>query len=280
MRLNITEIINLRLVIMIRINRSLILIISLLILFIFTAQVSAVSELRIMAAASLQKPLNEIEEKFEANYPNYDLEINYAGSQTLYSQISLGVDFDLFLSANYFYLDELKKEKIIIKDKLFAENKLILVINSNKKDIDNLEELFNSNYSLIIAEESVPVGNYTLEMLDNYFNSIRVQNKRNRLKKNFKKAVISKEFDVKSVLNKVEIGAADAGFVYLSDYTSDSSLHKLNIPAEYNIRASYYLGLADNSNKGAEDIYNYILSSEAQQIFSNYNFKAGEDLDE
>jgi len=257
-----------------------ILIILLLFLFIFTAQAAAVSELRIMAAASLQGPLNEIEEKFEEDYPAYDLEINYAGSQTLYSQISLGVDFDLFLSANYFYLNELKKEKIIIRDKLFAENKLILVINSNNKNLDNLEELFNSDYSLIIAEESVPVGNYTLEMLNNYFTSIKEREKRNRLKENFEKLVVSKEFDVKSVLNKVEIGAADAGFVYLSDYNADSSLHKLNIPSEYNIKASYYLGLADNSNKGAEDIYNYILSSDSQQIFSDYNFKAGEDLDE
>ena len=84
-----------------------------MILFIITAQISAVSELRIMAAASLQEPLNEIEKRFEQNHSNYELVINYAGSQTLYSQISLGVDFDLFLSANYYYLDQLKKEKII-----------------------------------------------------------------------------------------------------------------------------------------------------------------------
>jgi len=262
---------------MIRINQNLILIFFWMILFIITAQISAVSELRIMAAASLQEPLNEIEKRFEQNHSNYELVINYAGSQTLYSQISLGVDFDLFLSANYYYLDQLKKEKIIIRDKLFAENKLILIINSTKKSVDNLEELFQNNYSLIIAEESVPVGNYTLKMLNNYFASIRDPKKRIRLKENFKKSVVSKEFDVKSVLNKVEIGAADAGFVYLSDFTQDSSLHKISIPSEYNIKASYYLGLADNANKGAEDIYNYILSSEGQKIFADYNFKAGED---
>jgi molybdate transport system substrate-binding protein len=247
-----------------------------LILIVFSVQISAAPVFRIMAAASLQEPLNEIKDKFEAENEGYELEINYAGSQALFSQIKLGVEFDLFLSANFHYLDQLKKDNLIGKDKIFATNELIIIINSKKKKVADLEQLLMSDYSLLIGEESVPVGDYTIKMLNQYLNSIKDREKKNKLKRNYDSAVVSREFDVKSVLNKVELGAADAGIVYLSDYTQEKNLHKIKIPAEYNIEASYYIGLSHNSKAEAVKFYDYISNTAAQEIFIKYNFQAGD----
>lgn len=247
-----------------------------LILVIFSVQISAASTFRIMAAASLQEPLNEIKEKFEEENKEYELEINYAGSQALFSQIKLGVEFDLFLSANFHYLDQLKKDNLIGKDKIFARNELIIIINSNKREVSGLEELLMSDYSLLIGDESVPVGDYTLKMFKQYLSLIKEKEKKNKLKSNFNSAVLSREFDVKSVLNKVELGAADAGIVYLSDYTQDKNLHKIKIPPEYNIEASYYIGLSQKAQINAVNFYDYISNKTAQKLFRKYNFQAGE----
>lgn len=241
-----------------------------------TAQISAAPAIRVMAAASLQEPLNEIKEDFDLKNYEYELEINYAGSQALFRQIKLGVKFDLFLSANQYYLEQLKKEGLIGKDNIFAKNELIIIINSNKNRVDNLEELINKNYSLLIADKLVPVGDYTIKMLNNYLDSTSDKEKKAQLKKNFNSAVVSREFDVKSIVNKIKIGAAEAGIVYLSDYNQDKRLHKIRIPAEYNVEASYYMGLSQNKQAEAVKFYNYILSNAAQKILKKYNFKAGE----
>ena len=249
-----------------------------LIIFIIvsTAHISAEQAIRIMAAASLQEPLNEIKEDFELQNEKYELEINYAGSQALFTQIKLGVNFDLFLSANQRYLEQLKNESLITNSNIFAKNKLIIIINSNKDRVDNLEELICNDYTLLIGDESVPVGDYTVEMINNYLNLILDKEKRKKLRNNFNSAVVSREFDVKSVLNKVKIGAAEAGIVYLSDYNQDKILHKVRIPAEYNVKASYYMGLSQHPKPGAVKFYNYILSTAAQKVFIKYNFQAGE----
>lgn len=247
-----------------------------LILTVYTAQISAAPEVRVMAAASLQEALEEIKAEFEAKFAETELEINYAGSQALFSQIKLGVDFDLFLSANYYYLDQLKKEGLIKNNKIFAKNELIIIINSAEKKVEDLGELLVNDYSLLVGEESVPVGSYTIKMFNRYLNSIKDQNQKNEIEKSFNSAVVSREFDVKSVLNKVRLGAADAGIVYLSDYNQDYDLHKVEIPKEYNIEASYYMGLSQLAEPGAVKFYDYILNSAGQKILRKYNFKAGE----
>ncbi|PUU89321.1 MAG: molybdenum ABC transporter, periplasmic molybdate-binding protein, partial [Halanaerobium sp.] len=167
----------------------------------FTIELTAASTYRIMAASSLQEPLNEIKEKYEQEYRDYELEINYAGSQVLFSQIKMGVDFDLFLSANHDYLKQLKKEDRIKAETIFTKNELLIIINSQKNRVDNLEDLMSRGYSLLIGVESVPVGSYTIKMIDNYVNSISKKAKKDKFKSDFNSLVVSREFDVKSVLN-------------------------------------------------------------------------------
>jgi len=257
-------------------KNKIILIYIFLMVIIFTVPTTAAPAVRVMAAASLQEPLEEIKAEFESKFAAPELEINYAGSQALFSQIKLGVDFDLFLSANHYYLDQLKKEELIKKNKIFAKNELIIIINSEKKKFEDLGQLLVNDYSLLIGEESVPVGSYTIKMFKQYLNSIKDQSQKNKLKDSFNSAVVSREFDVKSVLNKVRLGAADAGIVYLSDYNQDYNLHKVEIPNDYNIEAGYYMGLSQMAESGAVKFYNYILNSKGQKILRKYNFKAGE----
>jgi molybdate transport system substrate-binding protein len=59
---------------------------------------------------------------------------------------------------------------------------------------------------LVVGDPAVPVGAYTLTVLKNL-----------GLTDGVLKNVVSRETDVKSVVAKVSLGEADAGFVYVTD---------------------------------------------------------------
>lgn len=239
---------------------------------------AAASELRVMAAASLTEPVHEIKLKFEAENPGTKVEVNFAGSQNLYSQLKLGVEADIFLSANYRYIKELQDINIIGDDDIFARNEVIAIFNEETEKAATLAELFKKDYSYIVADKSVPIGSYTVKVINNYLESIEDQEKRALLRKKYENSILSKEFDVKSVVNKIKLGSADVGFVYLSDYQNEKELKVMKIPAEYNTTAEYYqaLTLRSKDKELANKFYNYMLSDKAVDILNDYNFKAGE----
>jgi len=219
------------------------------------AQKNKVS-IRIMAAASLTESFNKLKNEFEIKYPDIKVEINYAGSQQLVTQIEQGVNADVFASANEEYMDKLAAENLVNKHKVFAHN---------EKNIKSLNDLAKSGIKLDIASPSVPVGKYTLEML----NKIRKTGKfPSNYKQNFLKNVITEELNVKSVLTKVELGEADAGIIYKTDLTPESlkKVKIISIDDKYNV-------IKDSKNKQqANTFMNYVLSDSGRKVFRKYGF--------
>ena len=237
------------------------------------AEKKKVSIIRIMAASSLTESFNEIKQKFEAKYQNINVEMNFSGSQQLVTQIELGVDSDLFVSANKEYMDKLTSEHLVGNSKIFAHNKLIFVVSSNAKNIKNLNDLTKPGIKLDIASPAVPVGKYTLEMLNKIERSGKFYP---NYKQNFLKNVITQELSVKSVLTKVELGEVDAGVVYKTDVTKESfkKVKIITVDDKYNVIANYPIAVIKNSkNKEAAGAFmNYVLSDKGQNIFRKYGF--------
>jgi len=88
-----------------------------------------------------------------------------------------------------------------------ATNTLVLVVpTSNPAQIHTVDDLTKPGVKIVIGDPSVPVGAYTRTVLSNLGLSAAVL-----------KNVVSQEVDVRSVLAKVALGEADAGFVYATD---------------------------------------------------------------
>jgi molybdate transport system substrate-binding protein len=229
--------------------------------------------IRIMAASSLTESFNEIKNNFEAKYPNINVEINYAGSQQLATQIEQGVNADVFASANKEYMDKLASKHLVGNSKTFAHNKLILVASSNAKNIKSLNDLTKSGIKLDIASPAVPVGKYTLEMLNKIDKSGEFPFDYRQI---FLKNVITQELSVKSVLTKVELGEVDAGVVYKTDLTKESlkKVKLITIDDKYNVVATYPIALIkDSKNKQPAAVFlNYVLSENGLNIFRKYGF--------
>ena len=156
-----------------------------------------VTGITVYAAASLTDVFPKID-----SGPKY----SFGASSTLAAQITQGAPADVFASANTSIPAQLFAKQLVKKPVVFTRNRLVLVVpTSNPAGIHSVYDLRKSGVKLVIAAPAVPVGSYTLQVLKQMGLTSVLAN------------VVSRESDVRSVLSKVALGEADAGFVYSTD---------------------------------------------------------------
>ncbi len=236
---------------------------------------SAASEpktLTVFAAASLTNAFDEIGKTFEAANPGVTVKFNFAGSQTLRTQIEQGAQADVFASANTKEMDALVTGNFVAADsaQIFLINQLVLIMPANNPaGLVTLADLADPGLKVVLAAKEVPVGNYALQMLDKLEATIGTGFKDKVLAN-----VVSYENDVKQVVAKVQLGEADAGIVYLSDTVAAPELQKINIPAENNVVAKYPIAaLSHSQNPELGQVFiAYLLSADGQSVLKKWGF--------
>lgn len=155
----------------------------------------------VYAAASLNRALPALD-----HAPKY----NFAGSNTLQTQIERGAPADVFASASPAEAQALFAKGLCTRPVTFATNILVLVVpRDNPAGVKSVYSLRGGGKRLAIGTAGVPIGNYTSLLL-----------RRLRLTSVLSTNAVSQEKDVGSVLSKVALGSADAGFVYHTDALS------------------------------------------------------------
>jgi molybdate transport system substrate-binding protein len=158
---------------------------------------TATPRLNIYAAASLTEVFQRIDRRQA---------FNFAGSNQLALQIRQGAPADIFASAAPNFTQDLYRERRVEKPRTFASNRLVLAIpRSNPARLRSVFDLRRKNVKLVIGTARVPIGAYTRRVIRN-LGMTSVLSK-----------VVSEEPDVKSIVGKVALGEADAGFVYRTD---------------------------------------------------------------
>ena len=232
--------------------------------------------LTVFAAASLIESFNEIGERYEAANPGVQITLNYAGSQQLAQQLSQGAPADVFASADKEQMDNVISSGRVIQgvEVKFVRNRLLVIVpEDNPGQIQDLSDLSNPGLEIILADDAVPVGRYSLQMLSRASQSSLYGD-------GFKQYVlnnaVSYEENVRAVLSKVILGEADAGIVYVSDGwgVNAEEVRLISIPDQVNVSASYYISpVSDSSNQGlAQDFIEFVLSPESQAILARYGF--------
>jgi molybdate transport system substrate-binding protein len=115
----------------------------------------------------------------------------------------------------------------------------------------------------VIAASSVPVGSYTRQVLKQMGLTSVLAN------------VVSQESDVRSVLSKVALGEADAGFVYSTDAkTVRGKVTALKVPAWAQPKVTYSLAVvsASGNKPAAQKFINEVLSKSGQKTMLAYGF--------
>lgn len=232
--------------------------------------------LTVFAAASLTESFSELGKRFEAAHPGVDILFNFAGSQQLRAQLEQGAQADVFASANTKEMDAIINSGLIIPgaQKVFAYNRLTAILPvTNPGKIDTLADLARPGLLLILADEAVPVGQYTLEMLDKMSQdpAFGVD-----FKEKVQANVASREDNVKSVVAKVRLGEADAGIVYATDVggAAAKDLKLIPIPDEFNQIATYPLAVLTQAPQPelGQQFADFVLSEGGQQVLSGFGF--------
>jgi molybdate transport system substrate-binding protein len=185
----------------------------------------------VLAAASLTEAFEWIGPRFEAEHPGIIVRFSFGPSDGLAAQIQAGAPADVFASASPTWMDAVARDPGVSGRVDFARNRLVLVTPADDPaGIDSIQDLANPDVDLVLAAEGVPAGDYAREVLhDAGVATPALAN------------VVSNEEDVKGVLQKVLLGEADAGIVYVTDVTAQvrGRVREVPIPDSLNVVATY-----------------------------------------
>lgn len=173
-----------------------------------TASATPTSELNgsitVFAAASLTATFTELAAAFEAEHPGVTVELNFAGSSDLVTQIVNGAPADVFAGADEKNMTKLTDAALIQGTPVdFATNVLeIAVPPTNPANITGFADLAREGVATVICAAQVPCGAATVAV--EQATGVDIQ-------------PVSEESSVTDVLGKVTSGEADAGLVYVTD---------------------------------------------------------------
>jgi molybdate transport system substrate-binding protein len=214
----------------------------------------------ISAAASLETAFNEY-----VDAAGIDAKMSFAGSDQLAAQIRQGVKPDVYAAANTTLPDQLYEEGLVGKPTVFATNALVLAVPEGSR-IDSLDDLTKPGTTIVLGDPTVPAGSYTREVLGKL-----PADQREAIYDNLR----SEESDVSGIAGKLTEGAADAGFVYLTDVTASSGeLKAIGLPAELQPDVAYGAAVVVGAKHpdGARKFIDGLLSGAGATALSEAGF--------
>jgi molybdate transport system substrate-binding protein len=216
----------------------------------------------VFAASSLTDALTKASDELRVRFAGTNYVLNFGSSSTLATQIANGAPADLFASA-----DEMNMQKVVdanLNDgtpSVFASNRLaIAVAPGNPKKVSSLADLARPGLVVVLAAPTVPAGRYALDAL---------------AKAGVKLTPASQELDARFVLNKVALGEADAGIVYVTDVLSAGSrVSGIDIPEQHQVVARYPITVVSGARNPAlaRAFVAYLIGDEAQRLLAGFGF--------
>ncbi|MBM3473149.1 MAG: molybdate ABC transporter substrate-binding protein [Armatimonadetes bacterium] len=219
----------------------------------------------VLAASSLTEAFTAFEPYAERQM-GIDVKISFGGSQALRTSIEQGNAADVFASANMEHIEALQKANLLSDAFEFAHNKLALIVpKDNPAKIESLADLGSGKVRLVVAVEDCPAGKYTRKLL-------AACDKDPAFGAGFSKRVLtnvaSEDADVKQVLSKVTLGAANVAFVYDSDITKEvqGQVKQIPIPASVQQTVTYGVGIPATAKnpEGGRKFIELLLSEGGQ----------------
>lgn len=205
--------------------------------------------LTVFAAASLTEAFTEL-----ATLDDVPVELSFAGSQSLVAQVQQGAPADVVVTADEESMTALAGS-VASEPVVLARNALAVVTErGNPLGVAALADL--ARVSVVLAAPAVPVGRAARAALDAAGVQVRP---------------VSEEPDVKAVLAKVRLGAADAGIVYVTDLrAAGADVGGFPLPGAVNA----YPGAAVRGGRvdAAERFLDLVRSPAGQQVLARYGF--------
>jgi molybdate transport system substrate-binding protein len=220
-------------------------------------------EINVSAAASLTAAFTQMKSDFEKANPGTTVNVNFAGSSTLVTQIHGGAAVDVFASADGANMQKVVNSgQVTAAPTAFATNLLAIVVKpGNPNRVKSLADLAKLETVSLCAPPQ-PCGTYAGQVLAQAGVTIPPDH-------------ITRGADVKGTLSAVTQGDADAAIVYVTDAkTTGSTGTTVTIPAWQNAFAIY--PIAPIAASADADLANawikYTASAAGQKTLQSFGF--------
>ena len=240
-------------------------------------------ELIVFAAASMTETLTEISELYKEVAPNVTLTFNFDSSGKLVDQIEAGANCDIFISAAQTQMNEIDSAQgedtnpegydfVLQGTRInLLENKVALAVpEGNPADITSFSDLTTDKLTLLaIGNSDVPVGQYTLEILEYLGTSAEELEAQGKL---------TYGGNVKEVTTQVKEAAADAGIIYATDAFSDGLTVVDTATTDMCGQVIYpaaVLNITQHETE-AQAFLDYLQTDEAMAVFEAVGFSPAE----
>jgi molybdate transport system substrate-binding protein len=214
------------------------------------------TQITVFAAASLTDVFPKIDK-----HQRY----SFAGSNQLAAQIQQGAPADVFASANMTLPQQLYAKNLCSKPVAFTRNRLVVIVpKKNRAKLHAISDLTRKGVKIVIAQAGVPVGTYTIQVLQalHLYDQVMAN-------------VVSKETDVREVVAKIVLDEADAGFVYATDakaVTGDVKVITIPKSAEPGIQYGICVVTASAHPVAARAFVKKVLSKKGQRTLRAFGF--------
>ena len=225
----------------------------------------------VLFAAGFSKVGPELISEFNKKYPNIKVNPKYGGSGELFATLETQNQGDVFLPADYKYMEDAMKNGYIDNDTVENITKnvpVIVVEKGNPKNITSLEDLAKDGVKVGIGEKSGPaIGKATAEILE-----------KNNLSSAVEKNVVVTTTTVNQLLTYLITGQVDVIIIW-EDMTSweegDGKIEVIEIPLDQNEISTVPIGITNfaDDNDAAEKFRDFITSEEGKTIWRKWGFE-------
>ena len=221
-----------------------------------TASGSALDgSITVYAAASLKTTFTELADEFEKAHPGATVELTFAGSSDLVTQITEGAPADVFASADEKNMAELTDAGLVdpSASEDFATNVLTIAVPpSNPAGVSDFADLAKPDVKTVICAAQVPCGAATKTVEEATGVTI---------------SPVSEESSVTDVLGKVTSGEADAGLVYVTDVeAAGDAVEGIDFPeADQAVNTYPIAPVADTANPEVAEAFVAFVTGEVGQ---------------
>ena len=218
------------------------------------------AKLTVLAAASLTDVFDQLATPFEEEHDT-TVTFSFGSSTDLAEQVADGAPGDVLATADSTSMGLAEDAGVTGDVETFATNVLTIVVpKGNPAGIETLGDLADATW--VRCADEVPCGKVALAVLD--ANQITAE-------------PASLEEDVRSTLDKVVSGEADAGLVYATDaVAAGDDVEAIEIPGAADDLTSYYVATLEQSEDAdlAADWVAWVTSEEGRRILADAGFGA------
>lgn len=218
----------------------------------------------VAAAASLTDVIEELATRFEARYPDVDVEVSVGGSSSLAFSIEEGAPIDVFASANEDVMERLVElgaiDDATTGPVVFATNTIVIAVPAGGDDVQSIADFERADLLLGACASQVPCGSYADELF---------------ARAGVDPSLDTRDGDVRALVTKLVEAELDGGIVYRSDVVAFADdLDEVVVPAELEVVARYPVAItaeAPNPTAAAE-FARFLTGADAADVLQRSGF--------